>query len=514
MGLYRGGVSRATGQVMRAAVLLLFLQEVQMRESRHTVQVPETGPRPSETGLAMGLYRGGVSRATGQVMRAAVLLLFLQEVQMRAYLGSTGANNMKGIGQPTYGAGLGLGVHQGQGGPQLAGNPMKGLGAGAGYGAQPNGGPGNGGQVAPKAGYGRVLETGNGHSGARCADQVSSTKGVSVASPDQTPESLGGFPLLDSQRKHQKMPPPLLQSNSFSPEPEPTPEPNPAEPEPAQVLNVNPAPEEPVTDVLLEATPQPAEQESGPEVPQEPKSSPESPPKEHHLVPDMGYVTGSALPEQSAPETELLPGAELTGLLAPKGVDSRAPVPETVATTTRGGGGQQVVPERAVIQHQPESPGEGEGSRVEISGKPGSTQFEAQPAGLDATAKMGGAYGVAYTDAYGGAYGGMGGLPYGGQQMGMGHQKTPTKYGIGGLPLAGQPVALGPPPVAGPYGYGGPYVVQAPGADGKSAAKYGEPESKQLGAVGVIRPVGQYETAGLTINPAALQPETAGKSYR
>ena len=32
---------------------------------------------------AMGLYRGGVSRATGQVMRTVVLLVLLQEVQTR-----------------------------------------------------------------------------------------------------------------------------------------------------------------------------------------------------------------------------------------------------------------------------------------------------------------------------------------------------------------------------------------------------------------------------------------------
>ncbi|KAJ3608516.1 hypothetical protein NHX12_025563 [Muraenolepis orangiensis] len=50
----------------------------------------------------MGLYRD-VSRATGQVMRAAVLLLLLQEVQTRAHLGSAGNKPMKGNGQPTYG---------------------------------------------------------------------------------------------------------------------------------------------------------------------------------------------------------------------------------------------------------------------------------------------------------------------------------------------------------------------------------------------------------------------------
>lgn len=81
-------------------------------------------------------------------------------------------------------------------------------------------------------------------------------------------------------------------------------------------------------------------------------------------------MTGSALPEQNAPETELLTGTELPGLLAPNGVDGGVPVPETVAIG-KGVVGKEVVPERAVIQHQPQTPVEGEGSQVEISGKPG-----------------------------------------------------------------------------------------------------------------------------------------------
>ena len=81
-----------------------------------------------------------------------------------------------------------------------------------------------------------------------------------------------------------------------------------------------------------------------------------------------GYLTGSELPEQNAPVTALLPGPELTGLLAPEGVDGLAPLPETVATT-KGDIGQELVPERAVIQHQLPTPGEG--SLVEIASKPG-----------------------------------------------------------------------------------------------------------------------------------------------
>ena len=141
-------------------------------------------------------------------------------------------------------------------------------------------------------GYDKGIKTGKGQSRAQSAGQqkVSNNKGESVASPDHIHESLGGFPLADTQGKHQEMPPPLLQSNSFSPEPELTPEPNPAAPEPtqAQDQNMTQKPEVPVTDVLLEATPQPGVTESGPEVPQGPQSTPESSPEEHPLVPDMG----------------------------------------------------------------------------------------------------------------------------------------------------------------------------------------------------------------------------------
>ena len=72
------------------------------------------------------------------------------------------------------------------------------------------------------------INTGKGQSRYQSAGQqkVSNNKGESVASPDHIHESLGGFPLADTQGKHQEMPPPLLQSNSFSPEPELTPEPN------------------------------------------------------------------------------------------------------------------------------------------------------------------------------------------------------------------------------------------------------------------------------------------------
>lgn len=140
-------------------------------------------------------------------------------------------------------------------------------------------------------GYRGGFKTGKGQSRRLCDQQtVASTKGVSVASSDQTHESLGGFPLVDMQEKHHKVPPSLLQSNSFSPEPKPTPEPNLAEPETTQPqdMNVNATLEESVTDVLLEATSQPAESESGLEVSQEAQSSPASPPKELHPVPDMG----------------------------------------------------------------------------------------------------------------------------------------------------------------------------------------------------------------------------------
>ena len=75
-------------------------------------------------------------------------------------------------------------------------------------------------------------------------------------------------------------------------------------------------------------------------------------------------MTGSALPEHNAPETGLLPGPELTGLLAPEGVDGLAPEP---AAAAKGDLGQEMVPERALIQHPLPTPGEG----AETAGKPG-----------------------------------------------------------------------------------------------------------------------------------------------
>ena len=127
--------------------------------------------------------------------------------------------------------------------------------------------------------YDRGVQTGKGQSGTQSADQqkVSNNKGESGVSPDHIHESLSGFPLVDTHGKPQEMPPTQLQSHSSSPEPDITPEPKPAEPEPepTQDQNVTQHPEERVTDVLLEATPQPGVTESGPEVPQGTQSTPE-----------------------------------------------------------------------------------------------------------------------------------------------------------------------------------------------------------------------------------------------
>ncbi|XP_018542813.2 calymmin [Lates calcarifer] len=67
-------------------------------------------------------------------------------------------------------------------------------------------------------------------------------------------------------------------------------------------------------------------------------------------------------------------------------------------------------------------------------------------------------------------YGGMGGLPYGGQTLGMGAEKSNTKYGIGGLQFGGQPLSTGTNG-AGKYGYGGGQY--GPAGNGKSSGKYG-----------------------------------------
>nr|XP_046234022.1 calymmin [Scatophagus argus] len=84
-------------------------------------------------------------------------------------------------------------------------------------------------------------------------------------------------------------------------------------------------------------------------------------------------------------------------------------------------------------------------------------------------------------------YGGMDSLPFGGQTLGMGAEKSNTKYGIGGLQFGGKPLSMGING-AGHYGYGGnPY---GPAGDGKSSGKYGG-----LGASGDPAP-GKYGYGG------------------
>ncbi|XP_040885382.1 calymmin [Toxotes jaculatrix] len=98
------------------------------------------------------------------------------------------------------------------------------------------------------------------------------------------------------------------------------------------------------------------------------------------------------------------------------------------------------------------------GSPVVPAGLDGISQFEPQSAGLGPNGKLGS------------MYGGMGGLPFGGQTLGMGTEKSNTKYGIGGLQFGGQPLSTGGNG-AGKYGYGGgPY---GPTGDAKSSGKYG-----------------------------------------
>ncbi|XP_044035180.1 calymmin isoform X23 [Siniperca chuatsi] len=98
------------------------------------------------------------------------------------------------------------------------------------------------------------------------------------------------------------------------------------------------------------------------------------------------------------------------------------------------------------------------GAPVVPAGLDGMSQFEPQSASLGPNGKLGS------------MYGGMGGLPFGGQPLGMGAEKSNTKYGIGGLQFGRQPLSTGTNG-AGHYGYGGsPY---GPAVDGKSSGKYG-----------------------------------------
>ncbi|XP_029934571.1 calymmin isoform X2 [Myripristis murdjan] len=95
------------------------------------------------------------------------------------------------------------------------------------------------------------------------------------------------------------------------------------------------------------------------------------------------------------------------------------------------------------------------------AGLDGTSQFEPQTAGLGPNGKLGG------------MYGGMGSSPFGGQPIGMGPDKSQTKYGIGGLPFSSKPLNRGANG-AGKFGYGGsPYGPAGDPAGGKLSGKYG-----------------------------------------
>ncbi|XP_051795940.1 calymmin [Acanthochromis polyacanthus] len=98
------------------------------------------------------------------------------------------------------------------------------------------------------------------------------------------------------------------------------------------------------------------------------------------------------------------------------------------------------------------------GAPVVPAGLDGVSQFEPQSAGFGPNGKLGG------------MYGGMGGLPFEGQTLGMGAEKSNAKYGIGRLQFGGQPASTGMNG-AGKYGYGGSPYGSA--GDGKSSGKYG-----------------------------------------
>nr|XP_043869137.1 calymmin isoform X4 [Solea senegalensis] len=180
------------------------------------------------------------------------------------------------------------------------------------------------------------------------------------------------------------------------------------------------------------------------------------------------------------------------------------------------------------------------GAPIVPAGLDGASQFELQSAGLVPNGKLGG------------MYGGMGGVPFGGQTLGMGAEKSSKKYGIGGLQFGAQPLTPGTPG-AGKYGYGagayGPtgyngfpsngqllghgstghipgygqmlYEAQQAGRspEAKSAGKYGlagspyQPETLGLGQTGQL--AGDYENQGLHHSqPLESAPEaTAGVEY-
>ncbi|XP_047183625.1 calymmin isoform X5 [Scophthalmus maximus] len=150
------------------------------------------------------------------------------------------------------------------------------------------------------------------------------------------------------------------------------------------------------------------------------------------------------------------------------------------------------------------------GAPVVPAGLDGISQFEPQSAGLGPNGKLGS------------MYGGMGGLPFGGQKLGMGAEKSSAKYGIGGLQFGGQPLSTGTNG-AGQHGYGGgPYGPEkSPGNYGglgtgmggdPGPGKYGFPsgygrmpyEAQPAGLNPEVKSTGTYGLAGSPYQPEPL----------
>eukprot|EP00064_Thunnus_orientalis_P007330 superscaffoldBa00000806_g7350 len=444
-----------------------------------------------------------------------------------------------------YGAAAGAGAPKGYGakpngygGPSRGSKPpsTKGVGAvspgegakslGNGYGgpaAVPNGQP----KVA-NTGYG-MMPNGKGLKGEVLApeqpsaapeQEVAITQGVAPAAPEPT----SGILVMVTQEKYQKLPPPVPQGKSYKPVPQATPEPLPVLP---QGRDPTPAPE---------PTPEPAFMDPQGKSPKRMEEELRSPrgralnqpnlvmEQEQVLQTDLGLnptVTEqeAILPLDTAMDMELaldiLMQGNLNNLVMDKELilelDMEMEIPMegmemamvlVYSLTMQVGLGQGV----------PTADGKsGGGRQIPYNGAPvvpagldGMSQFEPQSAGFGPNGKLGS------------TYGGMGGLPFGGQTLGMGAEKSNTKYGIGGLQFGGNPLSTGNNG-AGKYGYGAsPY---GPAGDGKSSGKYGYggfPNGGQLLGLGSNGNAGGkygYGRMPYEAQPVGLSPEakSAGK---
>ncbi|KAM6897001.1 calymmin [Xenentodon cancila] len=419
--------------------------------------------------------------------------------------GGAGSKPMKAYGRPPYGQepGVGMGAFRGAGVPQLARNQGKAYGgdgynsyrprpAGGGYGSAglalgphfgskrmkgpmqgfgniPNGygtkpnryeGP-KGGVLSPQPGHGGAAGAGafkgygaktNGY-GAMPNGKGQSVKGAGVSSgmtlkggvlspqqqtaqlegvaPQQmvsqgevpaAPKPTRGMFVMVTQERYQQLPAPVPPGKNYKQKPfipEATPEPAPAFP---AARHLEPGPESALIGL----------QDKG----------------------QKGVTSGPASVVQQSP-----PGLEPTAVL-----------PQAYGNIY-GAGAQPDYASKDLGQGLSTADGKSGGTRqlpfngapVVPAGLDGKSQFEPQSAGLGPNGKLGN------------IYGGLGGPPFGGQTLGMGAEKSNTKYGVGGQQFGGQQfggqsmsAGVSAP---GNYGYGvNPYD---PSGEGKSSGKYG-----------------------------------------